>query len=76
MVAQVSENTQTCSQTFFLIPTCIASVGQFAIQLAHLSGYKVVTTASPYNFELVKSLGADAMFDVSLSQKVYPQNSQ
>ncbi|OBZ65228.1 Protein TOXD [Grifola frondosa] len=26
-----------------------ASVGQFAIQLAHISGYKVVTTASPRN---------------------------
>jgi len=40
-----------------------SSVGQYAIQLAHLSGYKVVTTASPRNFELVKSLGADAAFD-------------
>lgn len=40
-----------------------ASVGQYAIQLAHLSGYKVVTTASPHNFDLVKSLGADHVFD-------------
>ncbi|KAH9934278.1 GroES-like protein [Fomitopsis serialis] len=40
-----------------------SSVGQYAIQLAHLSGYKVVTTASPQNFELVRSLGADAVFD-------------
>ncbi|OCH84775.1 GroES-like protein [Obba rivulosa] len=40
-----------------------SSVGQYAVQLAHLSGYKVVTTASPRNFELVKSLGADAVFD-------------
>ncbi|KZT00987.1 GroES-like protein [Laetiporus sulphureus 93-53] len=39
------------------------SVGQYAIQLAHLSGYKVVTTASPRNFELVRSLGADVVFD-------------
>ena len=36
----------------------------FAIQLAHLSGYKVVTVASPKNHELLKSLGADAVFDV------------
>ncbi len=36
----------------------------FAIQLAHLAGYKVVTTASPRNLELCKSLGADAVFDV------------
>lgn len=40
------------------------SVGQFAVQLAHLAGYKVVTTASPKNHELLKSYGADAVFDV------------
>lgn len=40
-----------------------ASVGQYAIQLAHISGYKVVTTCSPHNFALVKSLGADAIYD-------------
>lgn len=28
-----------------------------------LSGYKVVATASPRNFELVKSFGADEVFD-------------
>lgn len=39
------------------------SVGMFATQLAHIAGYKVVTTASPRNFELCKSLGADAVFD-------------
>ncbi|KAI1788381.1 GroES-like protein [Ganoderma leucocontextum] len=40
------------------------SVGQFAIQpLAALAGYKVVATASPNNFELVKGLGASAVFD-------------
>lgn len=40
-----------------------SSVGQYAIQLAKLSGYKVVTTASRRNHELVKSLGADLVFD-------------
>ncbi|TFK92236.1 GroES-like protein [Polyporus arcularius HHB13444] len=40
-----------------------SAVGQFAIQLLRLSGYKIVTTASPRNFELIKSLGADAVFD-------------
>jgi len=40
------------------------SVGQFAVQLAHLSGYKVATVASPHNHAFVKSLGADAVFDV------------
>ncbi|KAF8603438.1 GroES-like protein [Ceratobasidium sp. AG-I] len=39
------------------------SLGLFAIQLAKLSGYKVATTVSPRNFEIVKSLGADAVFD-------------
>ncbi|OSD08389.1 GroES-like protein [Trametes coccinea BRFM310] len=40
-----------------------SAVGMFAVQLAHLAGYKVVTTASPRNFDYVKSLGADAVFD-------------
>ena len=40
-----------------------AAVGQSAIRLAALAGYKVVTTASPRNFDLVKSLGASAAFD-------------
>lgn len=39
------------------------SVGLFAIHLAKLSNIPVVTTASPHNHELVKSLGADAVFD-------------
>ena len=33
------------------------------IQFAKLSGYTVLTTYSPYNFDLVKRLGADAVFD-------------
>ncbi|RDX45871.1 GroES-like protein [Lentinus brumalis] len=37
--------------------------GLTAIQLAHLSGYKVVTTASSRNHELLKSLGADVTVD-------------
>ena len=38
-------------------------MGQFAIQLAALAGYKVVTTASQRNYDLVTSLGASAVFD-------------
>lgn len=38
----------------------------FAIQLAKLAGYKVVSTSSPRNFELVKSLIADVVIDVSI----------
>lgn len=33
------------------------------IQFAKLSGLHVVTTASPKNFDLVKSFGADEVFD-------------
>ncbi|KAH9849337.1 GroES-like protein [Lenzites betulinus] len=40
-----------------------SSCGQYAIQLARASGYKVVTTASPHNFGLLNDLGATAMFD-------------
>jgi len=34
------------------------SVGSNAIQLARNAGYRVVTTASPHNFDYVRSLGA------------------
>ncbi|EHK41521.1 uncharacterized protein TrAtP1_005021 [Trichoderma atroviride] len=37
--------------------------GLWGIQFAKLSGYKVITTASPRNFDYLKSLGADAVFD-------------
>jgi NADPH:quinone reductase-like Zn-dependent oxidoreductase len=39
------------------------SVGSNAIQLAVASGYEVITTASPNNFDYVKSLGASQVFD-------------
>jgi NADPH:quinone reductase-like Zn-dependent oxidoreductase len=37
--------------------------GSLGIQFAKLSGYTVITTCSPRNFDLVKSLGADVVFD-------------
>lgn len=40
-----------------------SSVGCNAIQLAVASGYKVITTSSPKNFEFLKSLGASQVFD-------------
>ena len=40
-----------------------ASVGQFAIQLASIYGLNVVTTCSPRNSDLVKSLGAKHVYD-------------
>ena len=53
------------SGTWFFVYGGSSSVGQYAIQLAKLSGYKVATVASPHNFKLVKDLGADVVFDVS-----------
>ena len=35
----------------------------YAIKLATLAGLKVITTASEKNWDLVKSLGAEAVFD-------------
>jgi len=40
-----------------------SSVGSCAIQLATSSGYEVITTCSPKNFEYVKKLGANQIFD-------------
>ncbi|KAF3397061.1 hypothetical protein DPV78_008280 [Talaromyces pinophilus] len=39
------------------------ATGALAIQYAKLSGYTVITTCSPRNFDYVKSLGADKWFD-------------
>ncbi|GAA2533644.1 zinc-binding alcohol dehydrogenase family protein [Winogradskya humida] len=39
------------------------SVGSNAVQLATAAGYDVITTASPRNFDYVKSLGATQVFD-------------
>ena len=48
----------------------------FSLQLAHLAGYKVVTVASPRNFELCKSLGADAVFDVGAFSLYYSRRTR
>ncbi|THH15194.1 hypothetical protein EW146_g5246 [Bondarzewia mesenterica] len=40
-----------------------SSVGLYAIQLARLSGLRVLATASPKNFDLVKSYGVDEVYD-------------
>ncbi|OTA92181.1 hypothetical protein M434DRAFT_22026 [Hypoxylon sp. CO27-5] len=39
------------------------SVGSNAVQLAHAAGYEVLATASPKNFEYLKSIGASKVFD-------------
>lgn len=48
---------------WYLVYGGSTSVGLFAIQLAKLAGYKVLTAASPHNFDLVKQYGADAVVD-------------
>ncbi len=40
-----------------------SSVGSNAIQLSRCAGYRVITTASPHNFDYVRSLGAHAVVD-------------
>ncbi|OTB20770.1 hypothetical protein K445DRAFT_7537 [Daldinia sp. EC12] len=42
-----------------------SAVGSNAIQLAINSGYEVIATASPKNFDYVKKLGASHVFDYS-----------
>ncbi|KAI3395337.1 hypothetical protein diail_1450, partial [Diaporthe ilicicola] len=39
-----------------------------AIQLLRLSGFEVITTFSPRNFELVESYGACMVFDYSVPE--------
>lgn len=46
------------------------SVGCNAIQLAVAAGYEVITTSSPKNFDLVRSLGAKEVFDYKDSHVV------
>ncbi|KAL4888151.1 chaperonin 10-like protein [Aspergillus ambiguus] len=40
-----------------------SATGSLAIQVAKLSGYQVLTTCSPHNFDFVKRLGADVVCD-------------
>lgn len=39
------------------------STGMAAVQLAKLSGYTVFATCSPHNFDMVRSFGADHVYD-------------
>lgn len=50
---------------YLLIYGGSTATGTLGIQFGKLSGYTVITTCSPRNFDLVKSLGADAVFDYS-----------
>lgn len=40
-----------------------SAIGATAIQFSRLSGYRVISTSSSANFDLVKSFGAEAVFD-------------
>jgi len=51
------------SHDWFLVQGGSGSVGLFAVQLAKIAGYKVAATCSPHSYDLVKSFGADAVFD-------------
>lgn len=55
--AKVSEPTPV------LIYGASTATGTLAVQFAKLSGAEVYATASPHNFDLVRKLGADHVFD-------------
>jgi NADPH:quinone reductase-like Zn-dependent oxidoreductase len=58
-----TKSTTEQTQRTILIWGGASSVGQYAIQFAKLCGLRVLTTASSKNFDLVKGLGADEVFD-------------
>ncbi|KAF2211281.1 hypothetical protein CERZMDRAFT_85464 [Cercospora zeae-maydis SCOH1-5] len=62
-----SASTSTSSSSnkdkpFILIYGASTATGTLAIQYAALSNYRVIATASPPNFPLLESLGAEAVF--------------
>jgi len=60
---RIPEPPQKLNGEWILIWSGNTSVGRFAIQLAKLSGLKVATTASPKNWDRLKTLGADLVVD-------------
>jgi NADPH:quinone reductase-like Zn-dependent oxidoreductase len=56
-------NSPTKSAEPILIYGGSTATGIFGIQYAKLSGLTVIATASPHNFDYLKSLGVDAIFD-------------
>ncbi|KAL4924112.1 zinc-binding alcohol dehydrogenase family protein [Aspergillus undulatus] len=51
------------SDNYILIYGGSTATGIYGIQYARISGYKVIATSSPHNFEYLKSLGAEEVFD-------------
>ncbi|KAE9383452.1 NAD(P)-binding protein [Gymnopus androsaceus JB14] len=54
---------ESVPEEFILVWSGATSTGQYVIQFAKLSGLRIITTCSPRNFDLVKSLGAELVFD-------------
>lgn len=46
-----------------LANACAASVGLYAVQIAALFGFNIATVSSPRHFSLLRSLGAQHVFD-------------
>ncbi|KAL8313573.1 hypothetical protein RB597_006165 [Gaeumannomyces tritici] len=70
----------TTAPKFVLVYGGSTASGTFAIQLLKLSGYRVITTCSPSNFELVQECGAERAFDYHLPTcseeiRAYTKNS-
>lgn len=55
---------------FFLVWGASSSLGQLALQFGKYYGYQTIATCSPYNFEHIKSLGADHVIDYKDPQVV------
>jgi NADPH:quinone reductase-like Zn-dependent oxidoreductase len=56
-----------------LIYGASTATGTLAVQFAKLSGYEVIATASPHNFDLLRKLGADQVFnykDADVGQQI------
>ncbi|KAF5244317.1 hypothetical protein FANTH_7761 [Fusarium anthophilum] len=53
----------TSSDQYLLIHGGSTATGIWGIQFAKLSGLKVIATSSPHNFDYLKSLGAEKIYD-------------
>ncbi|KAI0052830.1 dehydrogenase [Auriscalpium vulgare] len=58
-----STSTSTESAPPLLVSGGSTSVGQYVVQFAKVIGLRVLATASPANFALVRALGADEVYD-------------
>lgn len=51
--------------SLILIHAASTASGLYGVHFAQIPGLTVLATASPHNFEYIKSLGADEVFDYS-----------